>query len=155
MEQMDCELLKVQNGIALCWTRQMTSIRQVVDTRVLGKLGKWNGSRKAWLNWSVVMKGYDGVINQQLYDGVINQQLSGDVTSAEIITDVVSKVQLGSVQLYFVLIMVGTGRDVDRIASALRGWSTKAWRLLFQASMVVLAVFLDTNDVVAEAVLRS
>ena len=146
MEQMDCELLKVQNGIALCWTRQMTSIRQVVDTRVLGKLGKWNGSRKAWLNWSVVMKGYDGVINQQL---------SGDVTSAEIITDVVSKVQLGGVQLYFVLIMVGTGRDVDRIASALRGWSTKAWRLLFQASMVVLAVFLDTSDVVAEAVLRS
>ena len=146
MEQMDCELLKVQNGIALCWTRQMTSIRQVVDTRVLGKLGKWNGSRKAWLNWSVVMKGYDGVINQQL---------SGDVTSAEIITDVVSKVQLGGVQLYFVLIMVGTGRDVDRIASALRGWSTKAWRLLFQASMVVLAVSLDTNDVVAEAVLRS
>ena len=139
MEQMDCELLKVQNGIALCWTRQMTSIRQVVDTRVLGKLGKWNGSRKAWLNWSVVMKGYDGVINQQL---------SGDVTSAEIITDV-------GVQLYFVLIMVGTGRDVDRIASALRGWSTKAWRLLFQASMVVLAVFLDTSDVVAEAVLRS
>ena len=40
VEQLDRALLKVQNGIALCWTRQMTSIGQVVDTRVLWKLDK-------------------------------------------------------------------------------------------------------------------
>ena len=37
--------VEVQNGIALCWSRQMTSIGQVVDTRVLGELDKRSGSR--------------------------------------------------------------------------------------------------------------
>ena len=75
----------------------------------------------------------------------------------------VSNVQLGGVQLYVVFIMLRTGRDWNRIAHASRGWSTEAWRFLFQTDspksdarlvvlmMVVLAVVLDTNDVVAEA----
>ena len=80
---------------------------------------------------------------------------------AEISTDVVSNVQLGSVQLYFVLIMLRTERALDCIASTMYSWSTKAWRLLFQVCFpkddarlmltVVLAVLVDTNDVVAEA----
>ena len=64
-------------------------------------------------------------------------------------------------QLCFVLLC--TGRDWDRIADALRGQSTRAWRLLFLACCpkndarfvvlmtMVLAFSLDTNDVVAEA----
>ena len=87
------------------------------------------------------------------YDGAVNQQLSGCATLAEISTDVVSNVQLGSVQFDFVLVVLCTGRDWHRVANAPRGWSAKAWRLLFQASspkndarlvmmtMVVLAVF--------------
>ena len=67
----------------------MTSIEQVVDTRVLGKVDKWTGSREAWPNWSFVIKAYDGAV----------KQLPGDVSSAMNSTDVVSKVQLGGVQL--------------------------------------------------------
>ena len=80
--------------------------------------------------------------------------------NAEISTDVVSNVQLGGVQLYVVLTMLCTGKDWNRIANALRGWST-AWRLLFQVCFqkddarlmltVILTVLVDTNDVVAEA----
>ena len=133
-----------------CWT---TSIGQVVDTRVLGKLDKWNGSGEAWPNWRFVMKAYDWAVNRQL---------SQNVTSAEFSMNLVSNVQLRAVQLCFVLVMLCTGRDVDRIANSPRGWSTKAWRLLFQAfspkndarlvvlMVVVLAVPLATNDVMAE-----
>ena len=35
-------------------------------------------------------------------------------------------------QEYFVLIMLCTGRALDRIASAPHGWSREAWRLIFQ-----------------------
>ena len=153
LEQMDRALLEVENGFVLCWTKWTTSIGQVVDTRVLGKLDKWYGSRRAWPNWSFVMKAYYRAVNQQL---------SRDVTSAEISTNVVSNVQLRGVQLYFVLVMVCTRRDLDRIVNSSRGCRTKAWRLLFQAyspkndarmvvlMMVVLAVSLDTDDVVTE-----
>ena len=92
------------------------------------------------------------------HDRAVNQQLSGDV---KISTDVASNLQLRCVKWYFVLIMVCTGRALDRIANAIRGWSAKA--CLFQACspknnarlvvlMVVDLVFsLGTNDVVAEA----
>ena len=97
------------------------------------------------------------------YDWAVNQQLSQNVTSAEVITNVVSNVQFRDVQLCFVSIMLCMGTDLDRIANVPRGWSAKAWRLLFQAystkndarlvvvmMMVVLVVSSDTNDMVAE-----
>ena len=37
------------------------------------------------------------------------------------------------VQLHFVLIMLCTGRALDRIANAPHGWGMVAWRMLFQA----------------------
>ena len=52
VKQLDRALSKVQNGIALCWTTVTTTIGQVVDTRVLGKVDKWNSSGKAWPKWS-------------------------------------------------------------------------------------------------------
>ena len=42
-----------------------TTIGQVVDTRVLGKVDKWNSSGKAWSK-CFVMKANDVVIGQQL-----------------------------------------------------------------------------------------
>ena len=46
--------------------------------------------------------------------------------------DVVSNGQLGSVQLCYVLITVCTGRDLDPIAKASRGWSARACRRIFR-----------------------
>ena len=105
LEQLDRALTKVQKGIALCWTTVTTTIGQMVDTRVLGKVDKWNSSGKAWPKWSFVMKAYDVAVDQQL-------------SRAEISTDVVSNVQLGGVQLYVVLIMLRTGRDWNCIANS-------------------------------------
>ena len=101
------------------WTTVTTTIGWMVDTRVLGKVDKWISSGKAWLKCSFVTKAYDVAVDQQL-------------SGAEISSDVVSNVQLGGVQLYVVLIMLRTGRDWNRIANVLRGWSTEAWRFLFQ-----------------------
>ena len=80
LQDLDTELVralsKVQNGIALCWTKWMTSIGQVVGTRVLGKLDKWTSSRVAWANWSFVMKAYDG--DRQDRDRIANVLERGD-----------------------------------------------------------------------------
>ena len=38
VKHLDRALSKVQNGIALCWTTVTTTIGQMVDTRVLGKV---------------------------------------------------------------------------------------------------------------------
>ena len=76
--------------------------------------------------------------------------------------DVVRNEQLGSVQLCFVLVTVNTGRDLDPIAKASRGWSARARRRIFRMDslkndarlavmMMVPAFTLDTNDVVADA----
>ena len=65
----------------------------------------------------------------------------------------------GLCSCYFVLIMLCTGRALDRIANAPHGWGMEAWRILFQAfspkknarlvvmMLEVLAFPLDTNDV--------
>ena len=130
---------------------------QVIDTRVLGKLDKWDGSEKAWPNWSFEAKAYAEAIDQQLSD---------DMTEAEMRTTVLNndgmspESQARSVELYFILIMLCTGRALDRIANAPRGWGMEAWRLVAQAyspknnarlvvmMLEVLSFPLDTNDVV-------
>ena len=81
-----------------------------VDTRVLGKVDKWNSSWKAWPIWSFVIKAYDVAVDQQ-------------VSGAEISTDVVSNVQLGSVQLCVVVFTLCTGRALDCAVSAMYSWS--------------------------------
>ena len=48
-------------------------------------------------------------------------------------TDVVSNVQLGSVQLYVVLIMLCTGRALDCVVSALYSWGMEAWKMFCHA----------------------
>ena len=88
------------------------------------------------------------------------------MTTAECSTDAMSndtttgEKKARSVQLYFVLIMLCTGRALDRIANAPHGWGMEAWRMLFQTyspknnarlvvmMLEVLAFLLDTNDVV-------
>ena len=44
--------------------RPGTAAGQVVDTRVLGRPDKWDGSEMARPNWSFVMKAYAGAIGQ-------------------------------------------------------------------------------------------
>ena len=94
----------------------------------------------------------------------IDQELSTDMTNAESSTGVsLNEAMAGqrkgrSVQLLFVLIMLCTGRALDRIVNAPHGWGMEVWRLLFQAHspknnarlvvmmLEVLAFPLDTND---------
>ena len=79
--------------------RLETASGHLVDTRVLGRPDKWDGSEKAWPNWSFVMKACAGAIDQAL---------SADMTTAECSTDVMSndtmtgEKKARSVQLYFV-----------------------------------------------------
>ena len=96
------------------------------------------------------------------YEGAV-KQLSGDVSSAENSTDVVSNVQFERCAVVFRPDHVVHGKRME--SHAPRGWSTRAWRLLFQACFpkndarlmmtVVLAVSSDTNDVAAWAVWES
>ena len=145
VKQLDRALSKVQNGIVLCWTT-VTTIGQVVDTRVLGKVDTWYGGGKARPTWSFVTRAYAGGIDRDL---------SLDTMNAEIITDVVSNVQLGGVQLYVVVIMLCTGRALDCAVSAMNvqlghggmenGLSLWNVARLVVLMLEVLAMLLDTK----------
>ena len=88
------EQLNARRGAARALVEAQTRITQLdikhsswvddlvqVDTRVLGRPDKWDGSEKAWPNWSFVMKAYAGAIDQAL---------PADMTTAECSTDVMS-----------------------------------------------------------------
>ena len=103
---------------------------------------------------------------KKTHAGAFDQELSTDMTNAESSADVFSnEVMAGqrtarSVHLHFVLIMLCTGRALDRIASAPLDQGMQAWRLIFQAcspknnaSLVVMMVEVlafpfDINDAV-------
>ena len=105
------------------------------------------------------------LVEAQTSVGAIDQELTTDMTNPESSTDALSNEAMTcqkkarSVQLYLVLIMSCTGRSLDRIANAPRGWSMEAW-LLFQAfspknnarlvvmMIEVLAFPLDADNVV-------
>ena len=137
--------------------RPDTAAGQVVDTRVLGRPDKWDGSEKAWPNWSFVIKAHAGAIDQELSTDMTNSESSTVVLSNEAMT---GRRKARSVQLYSVLIRLCTGRALDRIANAPHSRGMEAWRLLFQAyspknnarlvvmMLEVLTFPLDTNDVV-------
>ena len=112
----------------------------------------------------------EGVDKLELRDeglrGSIGQQLTEDMTSTEISTDALSNESVtlrkdsSSMQLRCILIMLRTGKALDRVANAPHGWSMEACRMLFQAHspknkvrlvvmmLEALAFPLDTNDVV-------
>ena len=75
-----------------------------VDTRVLVRTDKWYVSGTAWPIWGFVTRAYAGAIHRDL---------SLDTMNAEISADVVSNVQLGSGQLFVVVIMLCRGRALD------------------------------------------
>ena len=103
-------------------------------------------ARRHGINWSLM----------NICDGV-DQQASED---ARISTDVVSNGQCGGVQLWLVLVVLCTGRDLEPIAKFHQdGKSARAWRRIFSdlfstgdARLVVLMALvltstLETNDV--------
>ena len=93
--------------IALCWTT-VTTIGQMADTRVPGKVDKWNSSGKAWPKWSFVMKAYDVAVDQHL-------------SGAKISTDVVSNVQFGGVHP-----VTKQGGEQDALNQATRAWNLES-----------------------------
>ena len=66
--------------------RLATSAGQVVDTRVLGRPDEWDGSEKAWPDWSFVMKAYAGAIDQELSTVMNGAEISTDALSSERMT---------------------------------------------------------------------
>ena len=90
--------------------RSTASVDQVLDTRVLGRPDKWDGSEKAWPNWRFVMKAHAGAIDQHLSTGMTSAEISTDALSNESMTP---RKQSRSVQLYLVLIMLCTGQSLE------------------------------------------
>ena len=113
--------------------------------------------RKGWPNWSIIAKSYAGATDQQLSEAMSQAEISTAVLDNASMSQ---EARARSVQLYFILIMLCTGRPLDRVANAPHGWSMDAWRLLFQAysaknnarlvvmMLEVLSFPLETNDVV-------
>ena len=66
--------------------RPGTAAGQVVDTRVLGRPDKWDGSEMAWPNCSFVMKAYAGAIDQALSADMTTAECSADALSNDTMT---------------------------------------------------------------------
>ena len=130
---------------------------QVVDTRVLGKPDKCDGSEKAWPNWSSVAKAYAGAIDQQLSDDMTKAEISttvlnNDSTSQEAQAPECAAALHPDHALYWT--SIGSHRRCPTrlkngsVASARPSVLPKNNARLVVMMLEVLAFPLDTNDVV-------
>ena len=85
----------------------------MIDTRVLGRPDKWDGSEKASPNWSFVTKAYAGAIDQQ--DDMSQAEISMMVLDEDSMSP---EAQAKSVQLYFILIVRWTALALRHMAGA-------------------------------------
>jgi len=130
---------------------------RVVDTRVLGRPEKWDGSAKTWPDWSFVVKAYAGAIDSAMAADMTVVESAGIPT---LNTTMSPRTQQRSVQLYFILIMLCVGKALDRLANVPQGNGMEAWRMLYMAyapkdyarlvvmMLEVLAYPLDANDII-------
>ena len=125
-------LIGAQGGITqLSQTSQQEQVSgQVIDTRVFGKRDKWDGSEKAWPNWSFV--------DEDSYAGAIDQQLSDDMTKAEISTTVLENGSMPpEAQAWSCAVVLNPDHAVhwkslgSHRQCAAHGWGMDLWRLLF------------------------
>ena len=90
----------------------------------------WDGSEKAWPNWSFVMKVFAGSHRSNFVGGHDDCRMQYGCYEQRVDD---GREEGKECALYFVLITLCTGRALDRIANAPHGWSVEATRMLFQA----------------------
>ena len=102
--------------------------RTNIDTRLLGKPDRFDGSDSSWKDWEFVTRSYlmaaIGGIGQglQTAESEPNMQVQNVHLNPE---------QRGaSTQLYFALVMLTTGRALDKVQGAGAGEGFQAWREL-------------------------
>ena len=142
VKQLDRALSKVQNGIALCWTTVTTTIGQMVDTRVLGKVEQQRES----------------MAQVELRDASVR---CGCRPAAVRCRDQYGRGEQCAAWKRAVVsrpVMLCTGRALDYAVSAMYSWSMEAWRMFYHAyplrndarlvlMLEVLAILLDPKDV--------
>ena len=119
---------KAQNGIALCWTKRMTSVGQVEDTRFLGKLDwQQGGMAQPELRDESLRRGRQAVVFRP--DHVVHRKRQGSHRKCS------------------------TMLEYEGVATLIQTRSPKSdTRLMI---MVVVGMLLDTNKMAAEAVWES
>ena len=100
---------------------------QGVDTRILGKPDSFDGTAQKWRDWSVVVRGYAGVVVADL--SVLMEQAEQS-TAGVFVASMTPGQAKASKQLYFILLMLCRGQALDRVINSGQGEGLEAWRQL-------------------------
>ena len=107
------------------------TMQQLVDTRMLGKPGTWDGSESGWKDWKFVTASYLLAAMPTLEP--LLARAEQDASQSVLLTDLGSEEErAASTQLYFTLAMLTKGRSLDKIQGAGQGEGLQAWRLLHE-----------------------
>ena len=90
----------------------------MVDTRLLGKPEKWNGTDAAWKDWRFVVRAYLQAAMPTIGD--LLDRAEGDTTQVECEHLSVEE-KASSQQLYYVLVLLTSDRALDKVQAAGEG----------------------------------
>ena len=100
-----------------------------IDTRTLGKPELYSLDERKWVDWTIVMRAYAGLVNPVITKGlnicemnVEESVLNADQTSAEF--------KAASTQMYHMLVMLCRGESLTIVSNSGVGAGFLAWRRL-------------------------
>ena len=101
----------------------------MVDTRLLGKPERWDGSDRGWKDWRFVTRAYlmAAMPSVSVYLDRA-EALTQDIDLPSLDEDG----QQVSRQLYYILVLLTSGRALDKVQASGEGEGLKSWRLMHE-----------------------
>ena len=101
----------------------------VVDTKMLGKSDKFNGTDATWKDWKFVARAYFSAVSGDLTKLMDEAESGNEVTILHLADPVLES---AAKQLYYCLVLMTTGPALDRVQAAGDGEGALARQMLCQ-----------------------
>ena len=126
--QMNTQLQQQSNAqIALAAGRGNQSM---VDMRLLGKPDKWDGTDSRWKDWRFVTRAYL-IAAIPAATEILNK--SEDLTDKVAVVDWTEEENKSACkQIYYILVLLTSGRALDKVQGAGEGEGAEAWRSMHE-----------------------
>ena len=109
--------------------------KPVVDTRLIGKPSSFTGREEDWTSWSLVLRAYAGAVSERLLYLMDEAEITPTMpANASLIGDGAEHTPTSdrelSMQLYYILTTLLTGKAADKTPLVTRGEGLSLWRTL-------------------------